>query len=401
MTTIKCSNPSLVLSGGGLKAASFHLGVALALQSKGFSVGNADDIHTNPLAFKRYVGTSAGSAIATFFAAGYSASDIIYAFTQGKHNLDTLNLSDLEDAQRLPPLKYKDIFSINLSSSSSPTKWIPNFFSDGVIGWGGVEGLLKRAFKVNGLFSTKGLGDYFRKSVLKSDFTNFEDLPADLFIVATYLNQPKKAIFSKYDLSDGINCTRTNTDYITGVDVATAITASASLPPIFAPIQINDDVFFDGEIRDSLSSHIALEQDSDLVIVSYSMQPYKMNEEFGSLDSYGIPVIANQALYQMIQQKIINHIDSKDKLHSLFNSLEKDLLSKMTREEADKIIKPLEKEFFPDRQAKVLYIHPSAQDYEMFFADHLSLKPKLLNKIVTVGFKAAMNSLRDYTFTGK
>ncbi len=400
MTTIKCSNPSLVLSGGGLKAASFHLGVALALQSKGFSVGNANDVKTNPLAFKRYVGTSAGSAIATFFAAGFSASDIIYAFTQGKHNLDTLDLGSLDPEHKLPPLKYKDVFSINLSTPS-PTRWIPNFFSDGLIGWGGIEGLLKRAFKINGLFSTKGLGDYFRTSVLKSEFTNFEDLAADLFIVATYLNQPKKAVFSKYNLSDGINATRSNTDYITGVDVATAITASAALPPIFTPIHINGEVFFDGEIRDSLSSHIALEQGSDLVVVSYSMQPYKMNDEFGSLDSYGLPVIANQALYQMIQQKIINHISSKDKLRDLFNSLEKDLLSKMSKAEANKIIKPLEKEFFPDRQSKVLYIHPSAQDYEMFFADHLSLKPKLLNKIVTVGFKAAMSSLRDYTFKGK
>ena len=92
MTTIKSSNPSLVLSGGGMKAAAFHIGVSLALQSKGFSLGKADEVKTNPLAFKRYVGTSAGSVIATFFAAGYSVEDIIFAFTQGKHSLDTLDI---------------------------------------------------------------------------------------------------------------------------------------------------------------------------------------------------------------------------------------------------------------------------------------------------------------------
>ncbi|MGH1467579.1 MAG: patatin-like phospholipase family protein [Bdellovibrionales bacterium] len=400
MTTIECSNPSLVLSGGGMKAAAFHIGVALALQTKGFSIGNAEDLHDNPLAFKRYVGTSAGSVIATFFAAGYSVEDIIFAFTQGDHNLDTLNLDSLEPSKKLPSLRYKDVFSINMSTPS-PTKWIPNFFSDGFKGWGGVESLLKRAFKINGLFSTKGLGDYFRSAVLNAEFTNFEDLAADLFVVATYLNQPKKAVFSKYDLNDGIKSLRKDTVYITGVDVATSITASAALPPIFAPVTIEGEVFFDGEVRDSLSSHIALEQGSDLVIVSYSMQPYKMNEEFGSLDTYGLPVIANQALYQMIQHKIINHINSKEKLHGIFNSVEKSLLKQMPKEEVAKIIDPLEKEFFPDRKAKVLYIHPSAQDYEMFFADHLSLKPKILNQIVTVGFKAAMKSLRDYEFTGK
>lgn len=398
MTTINCSNPSLVLSGGGMKAAAFHIGVSLALQTKGFSIGNSEDVKSNPMAFKRYVGTSAGSVIATFFAAGYSVEDIIFAFTQGKHNLDTLNLDSLEPSHKLPSLKYKDVFSLNMGSS--PTKWIPNFFSDTLLGKGGFESLLKRAFKINGLFSTRGLGDYFRNAVLQSEFTNFDELAADLFVVGTYLNQPKKAVFSKYDLNDGKNSMRKNTDYITGVDVATAITASAALPPIFTPVNINGEVFFDGEIRDSLSSHIALEQGSDLVIVSYSMQPYKMNEDFGSLDGYGLPVIANQALYQMIQQKIINHIDSKEKLRDLFNSLEQSLADKMSPKEVRAFIEPLEKEYFPDRQAQVIYIHPSAQDYDMFFADHLSLKPKVLNQIVTVGFKAAMKSLRDYTFTG-
>lgn len=382
-----------------MKAAAFHIGVSLALQSKGFSLGKANEVKTNPLAFKRYVGTSAGSVIATFFAAGYSVEDIIFAFTQGKHSLDTLNVDNLEPTHKLPSLKYKDVFSINLTKPT-PTKWIPNFLSEGAIGWGGIESLLKRAFKINGLFSTKGIGDYFSRAVLSSDATEFGELAADLFIVATYLNQPKKAVFSKYG-NDDIKSMRKDTDYITGVDVATSITASAALPPIFAPVTINNEVFFDGEIRDSLSSHIALEQGSDLVIVSYSMQPYKLNEEFGSLDSYGLPLIANQALYQLIQHKIINHIDSKDKLRELFNSLEKSLKKSMPAAEVSKIIKPLQKKFFPDREAKVIYIHPSSQDYEMFFADHLSLKPKILNKIVTVGFKAAMNTLRDYEFKGK
>ena len=384
-----------------MKAAAFHIGVALALQTKGFSIGHADQVDSNPMAFKRYVGSSAGSVIATFFAAGYSVEDIIFAFTQGDHNLDTLDINSLEPSQKLPPLRYKDVFSLNVSASN-PSKWLPNFFSGKFLGSGGLETLLKRAFTVNGFFSTKSLGDYFRKAVLKSDFTKFADLPIDLFIVATYLNQPKKAVFSKYGAEDClIPNPKKDVDYVTGADVADAITASAALPPIFTPVKIGEETFFDGEVRDSISSHIALEQKSDLVIVSYSMQPYKYNEEFGSLDNYGLPVIANQALYQLIQQKIINHIDNKDKMRALFDELEKDLMSKLPKKEALALVKKLEQDFMPERKSKVLYIHPSSSDYEMFFADHLSLKPKVLNQIVTVGFKAAMNSLRDYEFSGK
>jgi len=401
MTTLEANNPSLVLSGGGMKAAAFHIGVALALQTKGFSIGNTEDVDTNPLAFKRYVGSSAGSVIATFFAAGYSVEDIIFAFTQGNHSLDTLDIKSLEPSRKLPPLRYKDVFSLNIAASN-PTKWLPNFFSGNVLGSGGLESLLKRAFTVNGFFSTKSLGEYFRKAVLEAEFTDFSSLPIDLFIVGTYLNQPKKAVFSRFGKKDSQSfATKKNVDYLNDVDVAEAITASAALPPLFTPVKIGDETFFDGEVRDSISSHIALEQGSDLVVVSYSMQPYKYNEDFGSLDNYGLPVIANQALYQLIQQKIINHIDNRDKMKDLFDRLDVELTSALPSDQAQKLIEELEDTYLPNRHANVLYIHPSSSDYEMFFADHLSLKPKVLNQIVTVGFKAAMNALRDYEFKAK
>ena len=91
---------------------------------------------------------------------------------------------------------------------------------------------------MNGFFSTKSLGSYFRKAVLQSDFTDFESLPVDLFIVATYLNQPKKAVFSRFGKEDSHHfSTKKSVDYIDNVDVAEAITASAALPPIFTPVK--------------------------------------------------------------------------------------------------------------------------------------------------------------------
>jgi hypothetical protein len=55
------------------------------------------------------------------------------------------------------------------------------------------------------------------------------------------------------------------------------------------------------------------------VIASYSIQPYHYNENMGSLHEYGIPLIFNQALYQVVQQKIEAHIAKGgrciDKIH--------------------------------------------------------------------------------------
>src|SRR5476649_1052210 len=81
---------ALVLSGGGVKAAAFHVGVCLALQEKGFKfIGGTRDkteesphFH-DPLAIKTYVGSSAGALISSFLASGHTLEDIIHSFEMG------------------------------------------------------------------------------------------------------------------------------------------------------------------------------------------------------------------------------------------------------------------------------------------------------------------------------
>src|SRR5580693_9085473 len=81
---------ALVLSGGGVKAAAFHVGVCLALQEKGFRFigGTRDRVeespHINdPLAIKTYVGSSAGALISSFLASGHTIEDVITSFEMG------------------------------------------------------------------------------------------------------------------------------------------------------------------------------------------------------------------------------------------------------------------------------------------------------------------------------
>src|SRR5687768_12615296 len=80
---------ALVLSGGGVKAAAFHIGVCLALREKGFhfSGGFSRDrtikFEGKQMTFTLYVGSSAGSVISSFLASGYSVEAIVEAFTKG------------------------------------------------------------------------------------------------------------------------------------------------------------------------------------------------------------------------------------------------------------------------------------------------------------------------------
>ena len=48
------------------------------------------------------------------------------------------------------------------------------------------------------------------------------------------------------------------------------------------------------------------------------------------------------------------------------------------------------------KNTEYIYIHPNPQDYEMFFVDHFSLNPDILGRIVHIGFKSALNTLRKH-----
>ena len=81
------NHPSLVLSGGGVKAAAFHAGVCLGLNEKGFKFAGGDKkavtdhFPDSSLTFKSYVGSSAGAIVCSLLASGYSVHSIINSLT--------------------------------------------------------------------------------------------------------------------------------------------------------------------------------------------------------------------------------------------------------------------------------------------------------------------------------
>ncbi len=393
------NRPSLVLSGGGIKAAAFHIGVCLALREKGFKFAGGShnvvqqDFSDNAMTFKTYVGSSAGSVISTFLAAGYSIDSIIDAFTRGA-GLGPVPRSR-SDSSFLRPLSYRDIFSLNLPKHKSSFTF-PRLFRKRPIVSGGLEVLLKSGFKVNGVFSTRNLEKYLRENVFPQN--DFKALGVQLYIVATQLNHSRKVVFGPYE-----ETTKTkDVKYSNYATVSQAVAASASLPPFFAPYGIKNNKgkeiqFFDGEIRDTLSTHVAAEHGSDLVISSYSIQPYHYNKEAGSLHEFGMPAIFNQALYQVVQQKIERHIKHQQDLTAIIHAIQGYLRQAEVEEEhIQKVIEVVTSRTKFNPKVSYIYIHPSPQDYEMFFYDHFSLNPKILAHIVRIGFKSAMAALRHH-----
>src|SRR5579885_1955535 len=77
---------AFVCSGGAAKAGAFHLGVALALQEQGFKFyggrvpSSGAPRPPGPMEISTFVGSSAGSIISTYLAAGYSLDNIFNSF---------------------------------------------------------------------------------------------------------------------------------------------------------------------------------------------------------------------------------------------------------------------------------------------------------------------------------
>jgi predicted acylesterase/phospholipase RssA len=388
----------LVLSGGGIKAAAFHIGVCLALREKGFRFagGTKDQVSQlfpddDPMVIRLYVGSSAGAFISSILSAGYSLEALVDAFEVGMGERPKDNDHSL---RHLKPIGYKDVFAIN---GSNILKSIPLSILRKSLMSGGLETLLKERFKINGIFTTRGIEKYLSQYALSHD--EFRQLGVELFVIGTQLNHTRKAIFGNFPESSKTKSLK----YVNYAKISEAVAASVALPPVFAPFPIRnpkngkDLYFFDGEIRDSLSTHVATDHGADLVIASYSYQPYHHTEEFGSLHNYGIPLLLNQALYQVIQQKIERNIHYKNDIRAIYNAI--DGYFKQTNlgdEHREKILEIIRNRVNYKPHVDYIYIHPRAQNYEMFFADHFSLNPQILERIVRIGFKSALAQLRSH-----
>lgn len=397
---------AFVCSGGATKAGAFHLGVALALQEHGFKfVGGLNPAGQGartpePMEISTYIGSSAGSVIATYLAAGYSLENIFNSFLGRKP-------TDPRDAvpKVLPPMTYQTMFRLRsgLAREQLSQLALLKTITAGLIR-GNFEAILQlRWIRATGLFSTAGVEQFMREEVLPSN--HFKDYLSDLFIVATQLNHSRKVVFGKYSYEpppSDLTC-----QYDNDITISQACSASTSLPFIYAPTPLPNKAgeeihYVDGEVRDTLSTHVAVDAGADLIFASYTLQPYHYQKEIGSLTKHGLPSVLIQSLFLVIEQKINNHIHNKQTQRSAINAVDK-YCKQVGIDEVHrkKIYSILEQELHHRMSVDTIYIHPNPEDTQMFFGEHFTLSPKKLAEYVKCGFKAGTETLRRYQFADR
>jgi len=399
-TRLEFSRPALVFSGGASKAAAFHIGVCLALRDKGFSfVGGmaADPCPANALPFPppryhpheiaTYVGSSAGALIVTMLAAGISIESIINSFS-----VDT-NFKIPGEHRELPKLTYRDMLAIHWPK---PASLISSFQKNSILGRT-LESVILKNLRLPGIFSTRGLVDYLRKHVLPTE--RFNELRPNLFVVGTQLDHSRKIIFGRFGTEKTFDeyC-----QYASNAAISDAVGASMSLPPLFAPYLVEHEggkkrYYIDGEIRETLSTHVAKENGCDLLFCSYTHQPYHYKEEIGSLYGYGLAAIVIQALYQAIEQKVYGAKRAHESKIVALRTVQEFFREKRYPEaDMEELSTRLEARLDFNRRLHYLFIHPEPKDRAMFFGEHFTLNSTTLQNVVTIGYKRAMTELRKY-----
>lgn len=378
---------AFVASGGAIKAACFHIGVMLAMERFGFSFlggkKGEEPVEPKPGQVSVYVGSSAGAFVASLIAGGFTPQAMYRSLSKNDKNMDT----------GLRPFMYLDVMGNNVISNivSTFNSWIRTTKYKHV----SLEGALQSVLGINGLFNTKNVGKYI-KSVMPTD--DFKELVSELYIVTTELDNPNRIILGPRELT----ASRTAT-FATDVSISDASIGSMSLPFIFGPYKLNINgkkvYVFDGEVRHTLSTHVAKDAGADLVIASYTHQPYTYNEEYGSLINYGLTSILVQTIYQLVESKIheskLKHFDKQnalDEVEEFFK--EKNLPKELKNELLERMYKRLD--YVPDLD--YIHIAPEPTDSKMFFEDHFNLSPKSMGNIILSGFKSAYKTFNQYEF---
>lgn len=379
LSQFKNKKTALVLSGGVVKAASWHLGVALALEELGFVLKHNKSPHDVDYEISTYVGSSAGSLINLYFASGFRPIDVIDA---------TLNRKNAQTSLR--PITYADMLSRKMPMKNpfnfdfyNPLEGFPSL----------IKQMSKPLLSLSGLFSTEGLNQYMQKNVIISQ--SFDEYAADMFVVATQLDHSRKVIFGKYNYPSPIH--DSTAEYYTGVDVSQAVSASMSVPPFYAPFPIKNprtsqtDYYIDGEIRETLSTHVAVDNKCDYVISSWTHTPYHYHDEIGSLINFGIPAICMQAIYLMIQKKIVASRSQNNLAKDIIDTVNDYMASQnFSTKDRTKITSILERKMNYNPNVKFIDIYPDHSHYKLFFTNSFSLDPNKAKYIMTAGYKKTL-----------
>ena len=311
----------IALAGGGPLGAIWEIGALVALQDamKGIDLVACDV----------YVGVSSGGVLAAGLANGITPRDIHAMFIENETSAEAFDPEILlkpafaEYARRLT--------SIPALALDAARHWMSDPFSKGFFA---SFQRLGRAIPT-GVFDNVGFSAFLAKLLSapgRSD--DFRELPHRLFVVATDLDSGKAVPFGSRGWDH--------------VPISRAVQASAALPGLFPPVDIDGRHYVDGALMKTLHASVALKEGAKLLFCVNPLVAFNADLTHGDDDGWGERVsLIDRGLPAVMAQTFRAIIHSRMKVG-------------MDRYRTE----------FPE--ADVLLFEPHQSDAEMFFANIFS-----------------------------
>jgi predicted acylesterase/phospholipase RssA len=275
---------ALAMAGGGPVGAIYELGALRALDE------SIDGLKLHELDI--YVGVSSGALIAASLANGITTVEMCRIFMGQEY------ASLRFDPERLMRPAYKEYFC--------RASMLPSIVAESL------KKMIKHPIKSNltelvselgglvpsGIFNNETIHDFLEEVFSTTGHGNhFDDLQSELYIVAVDLDSGAAVRFGSEERRD--------------VSISRAVQASAALPGLYPPVEIDGHYYVDGALRRTLHASIALDRGADLLIGINPLVPFDsgvegQNAEVSDqkLTRGGLPLILSQTFRALIQSRM-------------------------------------------------------------------------------------------------